>query len=56
MAKKSSVITSFAVEPELEPTVESTPLRVGRKIKPVEPAEVPMKQLAARACASTQAA
>ena len=49
MAKKSSVITSFAVEPELEPTVESTPPRVNHhKTKRAEPAEVPMKQLAFR--------
>ena len=48
MAKKSSVITSFAVEPELEPTVESTPPRVSHKTKRTEPAEVSMKQLAFR--------
>jgi hypothetical protein len=49
MAKKSSVITSFAVEPELEPTVESIPPRVNHKTtKRAEPVEVRMKQLAFR--------
>ena len=48
MAKPKSIITSFAVEPEPEPPVESTPPRTSRKAKPAEPAEVPMKQLAFR--------
>jgi hypothetical protein len=49
MAKpKSSIITSFAIEPEPESAVESTPPRTSRKAKPAEPAEVPMKQLAFR--------
>jgi hypothetical protein len=49
MAKpKSSIITSFAIEPEPESAVESTPPHTSRKAKPAEPAEVPMKQLAFR--------